>query len=444
MDSIHIITYTLKGYGGEHKGILEGVIVVGILLTISIIYLLIIKNEKKIFKNTKEIFIFIIIVSFIFMLILPFFSSDIYYYIGDSWINSKYGENPYYISVKDLQNTGVDDEILRNTGYWSDTTSVYGPMWNSIAKIMSMMSFGNITIALFIFKFVAYLIHALNCYLIYKITKSSKYILLYGLNPLVLIELLSNVHNDIYLITFVLLALYFLINKKNTIFTMLFLALSIAIKYSTVILVPFILIYIYKDKKIPKRILYSFISGIGIIAVVVLLYMPYYRDITIFTNMLVQDSKYSQSIILLLMQILNQKPFSLIDSLRIPMFAIIYMTEVFLLLFKRNISIHEIFTKYNIVMIICIFFALTNFQKWYILWLFPTILLDDNKYLKTFVLSLTLTAIIPSFSYFKIGCDAFKVGMYYSLIMLIISCLIMCIIKGIEIVKNKKKLVKEN
>ena len=179
----------------------------------SVIYLLIIKKEKHIFKNKKEVIVFITIIAAIFMIILPYLSSDIYYYIGDSWLCSKYHENPYYTTVKDLQDRGINDEILNNTGVWKNTVTVYGPLYNMISIILSFFSFGNITLALYIFKIVSLLVHIFNSVIIGKITKSKKYVLLYGLNPLILIELLSNVHNDIYLILFLLLALYFLVSK---------------------------------------------------------------------------------------------------------------------------------------------------------------------------------------------------------------------------------------
>lgn len=406
-------TYNLQPINNEKTGMLNGIIVIGLLLIFSVIYFAIIKHEKKIFKNKKQITLFITIVSLIFMMILPFLSSDIYYYIGDSWINSKYGENPYYTTVKDLQDQGINDEILNNTGYWKNTTSVYGPIWNSIAKLLVSFSFGNVTIALFVFKIASLLIHVLNSYLIYKITKSNKYMLLYGLNPLILIELLSNVHNDIYLILFILLALYFLIRKKNIYFTIAFLALSIAIKYSTVLIVPFILLYYFRKYSIPKRILYCILSGISIIAIVFILYLPYYRDMSIFTNMLVQGNRYSQSIMALLLQKIDREIFYNINSTRMPVFAILYIGVLFQILLTKKLTIKYIMKKYNWLMLIFIFIVLTNFQKWYILWLIPT-LPWQNKNMRTFILALTVTAIIPSWNYFKTGNDAFLDGIYYS------------------------------
>ena len=419
-------TYTLELWNNQKTGLMSGILIIGLLIIYSILYILLIRKEKKIFNTRKQIFVLIAIISFVFMMMLPYLSSDIYYYIGDSWLAAKYNENPYYTTVSDLQGQGINDEILDNTGYWKNTTSVYGPLWNSIAKLLVSFSFGNVTIALFIFKIASYLIHVLNSYLIYKITKSSKYMLLYGLNPLILVEFLGNVHNDIYLVLFILLALYFLIRKKSKIFTMLFLALSVSIKYSTVLLVPFILIYCFKDKTIPKRILYCLLSGLGIIALVVLLYLPYYRDFTIFTNMLVQGSKYSQSIMLILMEKIDRNIFNVINSYSIPIFAILYITILTVLIFKKKIIFKDIVIKYNFIMLIFIFVILTTFQKWYILWLIPTIIWQ-SKNMRKFLIYLTITGLIPSLHYFMVGGDPYIIGITYSLKMLVISGLILLI-----------------
>ena len=48
---------------------------------ISIMYLIILKNYKKIFQNVKQIIMFIIVITAIFSFTLPFTSSDIFYYI---------------------------------------------------------------------------------------------------------------------------------------------------------------------------------------------------------------------------------------------------------------------------------------------------------------------------------------------------------------------------
>jgi len=431
-------TYTLKPWDNLKTGLINGIIVISLLVIMSTLYILIIKKQNEIFNSRKQILIFIIIISFLFMLILPYLSDDIYYYIGDSWISAEYNENPYYTSVQDLKNKGINDEILRNTGYWSATTTIYGPVWNGIAKFLVSLSFGSLTAALFIFKIASYLIHILNCYIIYKLTKSNKYILLYGLNPLVLMEFLSNVHNDIYLILFILLALYYMIRKKNIVLTIIFLALSICIKYSTILLVPFILIYLFKDKSIGKRILYSFISGLSIVALVVVLYVPYYRDFTIFTNMLIQGDKYNQSLMLFLLLNIDENIFLKIRSLSIPIFVIIYIITILTVIFKKKILFRDLIRKYNVLMLIFIFLILTTFQKWYILWLLPTIIWQNNM-MRKYIIYLTVIAIIPSINYFVSGIETYKNGNLYSVNVFTIG---ITVLMFNILVKYIKKIVK--
>lgn len=281
-------------------------------------------------------------------------------------------------------------------------------------------SFGSITIALFVFKFVAFLIHVLNSYIIYKITKSRKYMLLYALNPLALIELLSNVHNDIYLILFILLALYFLIRKKNIYLTILFLALSVSVKYSSAFLVPFILMYYFRNKTVPKRIMYCLISGLSIISIVILFYLPYYEDYTVFTNMLAQGNKYSQSIPAFLMKKVGGNIFNIVKTITIPSFIGLYIVLVGIMLFKKQVTLKKLMKKYNFIMLIFIFLVLTTFQKWYVLWLLPTIIWQ-NKQMRNFIIYLTITAIVPSIGYFLSQGDPFMVGISYSIKMLALS-----------------------
>ena len=286
-------------------------------------------------------------------------------------------------------------------------------------------SFGSITIALFVFKFVAFLIHVLNSYIIYKITKSRKYMLLYALNPLVLIELLSNVHNDIYLILFILLALYFLIRKKNIYLTILFLALSVSVKYSSAFLVPFILMYYFRNKTVPKKIMYCLISGLSIISIVILFYLPYYEDYTVFTNMLAQGNKYSQSIPAFLMKKVGGNIFNIVKTITIPSFIGVYIVLVGIMLFKKQITLKKLMKEYNFIMLIFIFLVLTTFQKWYVLWILPTIIWQ-NKQMRNFIIYLTITAIVPSIGYFLSQGDPFMAGISYSIKMLILST--MCIL----------------
>ena len=233
-----------------------------IILTImTILYCIIIKKQKELFKNIRQILIYTAIVSSIYLLSISFMSSDIFYYLGIGRIDSKYNQNPYYTTITDFVETENNRELLEEDkvleqGYinvWADTTVVYGPLWTIICKIIAIFSFGNIDLGVFVFRLANILIHILNCYLIYKISNKKIFAVIYGLNPYMLIEGIMGVHNDIFVISFILLGLYFLLKKKNLFMSVICLAMSCAIKYFAIILLPLFVIYHFKDEKLSKE-----------------------------------------------------------------------------------------------------------------------------------------------------------------------------------------------
>ena len=56
-------------------------------------YYKLIQNKKE-FKNIKEFLKYVIIISCIFLFMIPWTSSDIFYYMGVGELDSVYGQNP--------------------------------------------------------------------------------------------------------------------------------------------------------------------------------------------------------------------------------------------------------------------------------------------------------------------------------------------------------------
>ena len=81
--------------------ILSTSIYLAIFVAIFIIYLMIIK-QKEMFKNIKQIMLFIAVIGFIYMFMLPWTSSDIFYYMGVGELDGVYNQNPYYITMEDF------------------------------------------------------------------------------------------------------------------------------------------------------------------------------------------------------------------------------------------------------------------------------------------------------------------------------------------------------
>lgn len=232
-----------------------------LLAILSILYFMILKRRKEIFKNNKKMFLYFAVIAIIFVSVLPFTCSDIFYYLGIGRLDSTYHQNPYYTTIKEYVEQDnnykyLETDTVLAQGYsndWANSTVVYGPIWTLICKIIAGMSFGNVDIALLIFKLVQVMVHLLNAYIIYKISHKKLFTCLYGLNPFILIEGIACVHNDMFVALFMLVAMYFLTKKKNLVVSVVFLAMATAIKYFAILLLPFMVIYYFRKEKPIKR-----------------------------------------------------------------------------------------------------------------------------------------------------------------------------------------------
>ena len=134
---------------------ISSVIYIILFLLFTALYIILLKKEN--FKSFKKAFTYIALVSGIFILMLPWTSSDIFYYMGVGELNSQYGQNPYYISIKQYCNENKeevnDDSIMKqgHNNYWADTTVIYGPVAQIIFTVLTKLSFKNINICLFLF-----------------------------------------------------------------------------------------------------------------------------------------------------------------------------------------------------------------------------------------------------------------------------------------------------
>ena len=154
-----------------------------IFIAMMITYFYIIK-KREIFKDIKEVLKYITIISIIFVIILPWTSSDIFYYMGVGELDSVYKQNPYYVTIKQYYDDNfekINDTILEKSAsnVWADTTVVYGSIAQIIFKICSFISMKNVDICLLAFKLLNLIVHIANCYLIYKISKRVLFVKIY-------------------------------------------------------------------------------------------------------------------------------------------------------------------------------------------------------------------------------------------------------------------------
>ena len=404
----------------------QTIIYIIILTLLTICYFLIVKNREKLFKNNKQMYMYIAIISLIFVIVIPFLSSDVFYYLGVGRLDSQYGQNPYYVTIKDFVESEDNSKYLEQDtvlakGYendWGRTTVVYGPVWTVMCKIVAGISFGNIDIALLLFKLLNVIIHLVNCYLIYKLTGKKLFILLYGLNPYMFIEGIANVHNDIYVVTCILASLYFLLKKKNLIVSIVFLALATAIKYFAILLLPFIIIYYFRDKKPRERLKKCFIYGMLFIFIVAITYLLYIQDTQVLSGIMTQQEKFAKNFYIMLMEYFDiPNLVSNVNKVFLISFIIIYFFTCLTLLYKKQIKFREEMRKTEYFLVAFLFLLITNFQPWYIMWLFPLIMWQKKKMIQ-FVVQIALISQFAN-SVFLINGEDWRNGTPFTFFMLL-------------------------
>ncbi len=175
----------------------------------------------------------------ILLLSYPAFSYDIFNYILTAKVAYFYHENPYV--VMPIEFLGEANLAFTRA---ANKLALYGPSWIGLTSIPYTLSFDNVVLAILMFKLLIVPFYLGTLVLIYKFSKNIFPVLLFALNPLVIIETLIGAHNDIVMMFFALLAFY-LIGQNKTMLSLIALTLSILVKYSTIILLPVFAYIIY-------------------------------------------------------------------------------------------------------------------------------------------------------------------------------------------------------
>ncbi len=211
--------------------------------------------KKAAFSNLKKvIFISIIALFFSYPAVLSY---DIFNYVFTSKVLFYYHENPYIIMPIEF----INDPLLLFT-HAANKVALYGPFWILLTGIPHYLSLNNFILTLFNFKILAILFYLGICLSIARITKDPSRTAFFALNPLVLIETILSGHNDVVMMFFALLSIYFL-TKHKVILSIILIIASILIKYASIFLLPVFIYYFFlkaRKKKINLDILFMLSS----------------------------------------------------------------------------------------------------------------------------------------------------------------------------------------
>lgn len=221
-------------FSSQHREVVTGGYLLFLALAFSLYFFIVhafknTQNQMMWFKRFVIVTICILVFSYPAML-----SFDIFNYIFTAKVLFFYQENPYLI----MPIAFVGDSLLLFT-HAPNKVALYGPFWILLSGIPYFLGFGNFLLTLLSFKLFLACFYLGSLWLLWKLTKSIQTLTLFAFNPLILIETLVSAHNDMVMVFFMLLAFYFLKNKKIVFSFISFIGAGL-IKYAAFILAPVI------------------------------------------------------------------------------------------------------------------------------------------------------------------------------------------------------------
>jgi hypothetical protein len=255
------IDYTkLTGY--SQNGLWVYVLGIGILFGL---YIWAIRLTALISSSFTGPFVFLSSTAFAVILIFsyPLTAIDLFIYAIRTRGWALYGLPPLSTPPEGLP---TSDPWLGLAGEWVDAASPYGPLWEWLSLGAFYLSNGSFLGHLFALKVLGMLAYLGCTWLVYQTLQHLRPswaiagTIAFAWNPLVLFESVQNAHNDILMTFFLLAAVWVFVQMKPSawLWPILFcvlLALSILIKFVTVMVGPFLLLALARQQQTwPRRI----------------------------------------------------------------------------------------------------------------------------------------------------------------------------------------------
>jgi hypothetical protein len=145
-------------------------------------------------------------------------SHDIFVYASSSRLMATYHANPYFVPI-----LAYPHDPFYTLNYWANSTSPYGPLWSATCFLWGLILVPQATAYVLTFRLFALAVHLVNTWLVATTLRTSGQsnrivtlgTLLYAWNPLVVLESCLGGHNDVFMITFLLLGILLSIRAEK-------------------------------------------------------------------------------------------------------------------------------------------------------------------------------------------------------------------------------------
>ena len=304
----------------------------------------------------------------------PTRSQDIYWSLLLAKGFSYYGINPYQVDAGTFSEDAWAYPVLT----WKDIPMIYGPIWTLfVAGVTTLAS--SLGGALILVKLGYLLLLIALGFIIWKILTEhgftardrSDLFLLFAWNPFLIQAGLIDLHNDIFIMVAIAASYYFLLRKKYGL-SILALFFGGLVKYSPLLLVVIPLFYWIKDEyHKPLRLLGGLlITALITVAMVVISY-SFFGGLTLanFIGLSTQIDRIGLETEYLSGTAVILKFFEL-SFKQLRLLGVVLAISAIAWCIRRGLALEA----YVVPFLSILFFTTPWFQPWYLLWIFPLIL----------------------------------------------------------------------
>jgi hypothetical protein len=189
---------------------------------------------------------------------LPWLSPDVFFYFGTGWIQAAHGMNPYsqvIAQAPDFPGHPVYENIFRT---WPYIITPYGPLFVYLMRWLAEAGAGDPRLCLLLLKALYLALHFANAWMAAAIgrelgMKARAVFLCFLLNPTFLVCYLGRGHNDILLVSCLLLGTLFFLRQRFVAAILVF-AVGSGFKYVPVLMMPVFLAYYLKGDWKPAAV----------------------------------------------------------------------------------------------------------------------------------------------------------------------------------------------
>lgn len=168
------------------------------------------ENHKNHNRTLLLIWLGAILAGCIYIFTPAMLSHDIFVYASYSRLLAVYHANPYFVPI-----SAYPHDPFTALNYWAHAISAYGPVWLAICSLFGFVLGPQPLGYVLAFRLFALAVHLLNTWLVTTTLRasgqSSRVVtlgtLLYAWNPLVLLESSLGGHNDVFMVTLLLLGI---------------------------------------------------------------------------------------------------------------------------------------------------------------------------------------------------------------------------------------------